>query len=89
MDKDISFYQSVDPSLQIGELMTVFEKDITESAELLTDRLANGLRSLNSSVNGSIVLYSTSPRLCALSLCMVPLIGVGAMSLSRRSKRFI
>jgi hypothetical protein len=46
-----------------------------------------GLRSLNSSVNGSFLLYYTSPRLCAVSLAIVPLVGVGAMTMSKFSRK--
>jgi ABC-type bacteriocin/lantibiotic exporter with double-glycine peptidase domain len=55
------------------------------AAETLTEKLSSGVRSLNSALNGSILLYLTSPRLCAVALSVVPLVGVGAMTLSKHS----
>lgn len=82
MDKNIDFFQSN----KNGELITILEKDVQETSEILTEKLASGLRSLNSSVNGSALLYITSPKLCAVSLSVVPFVGVGAMMLSKYSR---
>lgn len=81
MAKDLQFFDDA----KNGELITLIDEDVSESAQVLTDKLASGLRSLNSSVNGSILLYVTSPRLCGLALSVVPLVGVGAMLLSKYS----
>lgn len=62
--------------------------DITDCSEVFTERTAAGLRSLNSAVNGSLLLYWTSPKLCMVSLSVVPIVGVGAMSLAKYSRRF-
>jgi ABC-type multidrug transport system fused ATPase/permease subunit len=83
MEKDMEFFDST----KSGELITVLEKDVNDSSEILTEKLANGLRSLNSSINGSILLYVTSPKLCYISLSIVPIIGVGAMMLSKYSRK--
>lgn len=83
MDKEIEFFESN----KSGELSTVLEKDVTTAAEALTDKFAAGLRSVNASVNGSILLFRSSPELCGVSLAIVPLVGVGAMTVSRYSKK--
>ncbi len=62
--------------------------DVADSAEVFTERIAAGLRSLNSALNGSLLLYWTSPKLCMVSLSVVPIVGVGAMSLAKYSRRF-
>lgn len=69
-----------------GEAISLLEKDSVLASELFTDTLASGLRSLNSSIHGSIILFSLSPRLCGISLAIVPLIGIGAMKLSKFSR---
>ena len=61
--------------------------DVADSAEVFTERIAAGLRSLNSALNGSLLLYWTSPKLCMVSLSVVPIVGVGAMSLAKYSRR--
>lgn len=80
--QDMEFYEKT----QLGEIVSLLETDVQLSAELLTDKTANGLRSANSSFNGSYLLYSTSPKLTAVTLSIVPLVGVGAMTLSRYSR---
>ena len=66
---------------------TILEKDVPLAAETLTDKLAAGLRSLNSSINGSIMLFNTSPDLCGVTLTIVPLVGIAAMTLRKFTKR--
>jgi len=83
MEKDVEFFESSSS----GELMTVLDKDVSTAAEMLTEKLAGGLRSLNSSFNGSIVLFSIAPQLCGVSLAMVPVVGIGAMTLSKYSRK--
>lgn len=80
--QDISYYESV----EMGDVVTLLEKDVQLSAELLTEKVANLLRSLNSAVNGSISLYSISPQLCSITLAIVPVVGIAAMTLSRYSR---
>lgn len=67
---------------QTGELISVLDKDIEHASQLYTDILPSTLRSLNSSINGSILLYLNSPKLCGITLLTVPLIGVGAVLIS-------
>jgi ABC-type multidrug transport system fused ATPase/permease subunit len=83
MDKEIEFFEAN----KSGELSTVLEKDVTAASEALTDKFAAGLRSINASLNGSILLFRSSPELCGVSLAIVPLVGVGAMTVSRYSKK--
>lgn len=45
--------------------MKLLDEDVSTAAELFTEKIAAGLRSLNSSLNGSILLYRTSPKLTA------------------------
>lgn len=85
IDMDVEFFDA--SSSSSGELMSILEKDVDAAAVALTDKLAAGLRSLNSSVNGSLLLYYTCPRLCAVSLAIVPLVGVGAMTMSKFSRK--
>lgn len=82
MNKEIDFFENN----KQGELIEVLDKDIDETAEMFTEKLARGFRSLNSSINGSILLYVTSPKLCFVSLSIVPLVGIGAMTLSKYSR---
>jgi ABC-type multidrug transport system fused ATPase/permease subunit len=67
MDKEIEFFDTQ----RDGELSIILEKDVPMAAETLTDKLAAGLRSLNSSINGSIMLFATSPELCGVTLTIV------------------
>eukprot|EP00605_Chrysophyceae_sp_TOSAG23-4_P002066 GSChrysophyteH1.ASY1.ANO1.2287.1 assembled CDS len=83
MDKELFFYDSA----RAAELAQVLDKDAEEAAKTLTERLAFAVRSLNSSINGSILLVYSAPELCGISLAMVPVVGVGAMVLSKLSKR--
>lgn len=80
--QDISYYES----LEMGDVVTLLEKDVQLSADLLTEKVANLLRSLNSAINGSISLYSISPELCSITLAIVPVVGIAAMTLSRYSR---
>ena len=82
MDKDIAFFDSN----KQGELSVILEKDVSTAAEALTDKFAAGLRSINASINGSILLFRSSPELCGVSLAIVPLVGVGAMTVRKYSK---
>lgn len=70
-----------------GEMLTLLEKDVDTAAEGLTEKLSAGIRSLNSSINGSISLFQTSPKLCGVALASVPCVGVGAMILSKHSRK--
>lgn len=83
LHKDVSFFDET----RTAELSVVLEKDTSLASDLFTDRLASALRSVNSSLFGSILLYRTSPQLSAVALSVVPLIGIGAMTLNKSSKR--
>lgn len=71
----------------IGELMTTLQDDVDAAASTFTQRLAAGLRSLNSAINGTAMLLATSARLTLVSVSIVPVIGVGTMLLSKYSKK--
>jgi len=83
MEKDVAFFDSS----KTGELVTILEDDVDAAAEALTVNLASGLRSLNSSVNGSIMLLLRSATLTCVSLSVVPIIGVGAMGMRSLVKK--
>ncbi len=83
LDRDAEFFHSMDS----GDLVTLLEKDVEEAAATFTDKLTAGIRSVNSSLFGSASLFFTSAKLCAVSLSIVPLIGVGAMTLSKFTRK--
>eukprot|EP01032_Pedospumella_encystans_P014020 gene14020-16120_t len=81
LDKDLEYFDSA----KSGELISLLDADVNEASEVFTEKLSAALRSLNSALNGSILLYLTSPRLTCVALSVVPVVGVGAMTLSRFS----
>jgi len=83
MVQDAAFYDEAES----GELVTVLDKDVNEAAQVFTERLSATIRSLNSSVNGSIMLFLNSPELCGITLACVPLVGVGAMAMSMSTSK--
>jgi ABC-type multidrug transport system fused ATPase/permease subunit len=83
LQQDMRFYES----LEMGEVISLLENDVQLASELLTEKLGSLLRSLNSSINGSIALYRTSPQLCSISLSIVPVVGIAAMTLARYSTK--
>lgn len=83
MDKKVEFFDTA----KAGEMVTVIEKDTVTAAQTLTDKLASGVRAINSCLNGSIMLFNISPKLCAVSLGIVPFVGVGAMMIHKQAKK--
>lgn len=81
LDKDMEYFDSA----KSGELISLLDEDVTVASEVFTEKLAAGVRATNSAVNGSILLYATSPRLTCVALSVIPIVGVGAMTLSRFS----
>jgi ATP-binding cassette subfamily B protein len=79
LDKDMEYFDSA----KSGELISLLDEDVNVASEVFTEKLAGGVRSLNSAVNGSVLLYLTSPRLCCVALSVIPVVGIGAMTLSR------
>jgi ABC-type multidrug transport system fused ATPase/permease subunit len=79
LEKDIEYFDMT----KMGEVVKSLDEDVNIASETLTERLASGFRSLNSAIVGSTMLYFISPRLCAVSLGVVPFIGIGAMTISR------
>lgn len=61
LSQDMEYYERS----QTGEVITLLEEDTTTAASVFTEKLASVLRSLNSSVNGSFLLYKVSPKLAA------------------------
>lgn len=81
LDKDLEYFDSA----KSGELISLLDEDVNVASEVFTEKLAGGVRSMNSALNGSVMLYLTSPRLCCVALSVVPVVGIGAMTLSRFS----
>jgi ATP-binding cassette subfamily B protein len=84
MDKQAEFYDEA----RAAELAMVLDKDVALTAEALTDKLAFGVRSLNSSINGSMLLIYSNPQLCGISLAMAPVVGLGVALLGGTARRF-
>ena len=83
MDHEVSFHDGE----RAAKLAIILDKDVAAAAEALTDKLAFGVRSLNSSINGSILLVYQAPQLCGFTLAIVPVVGVGAMLLGKYAKK--
>ncbi len=64
MRKNMEFYDHA----KAGEVVSVLQKDVDTTASMLTDKMASGIRSLNSSLNGSLLLFGISPKLCVVAL---------------------
>lgn len=79
LDKDMEYFDSA----KSGELISLLDEDVNVASEVFTEKLAAGVRSMNSAVNGSVLLYMTSPKLCCVALSVIPVVGIGAMTLSR------
>jgi ABC-type multidrug transport system fused ATPase/permease subunit len=76
MRQDMAYYDKH----RVGDLMTRMADDVNVSASAATNNLAKGYRYANSAFGGSIILLLLSPRLTAISLAIVPLLGVSGMS---------
>lgn len=83
IEKDIHYFDESG----IGEMITVMEKDVEKAAGAITDSLPAGVRSLNSAMNGSILLFKTSPQLCGVALSMTPVFGIVGMYIRRSAKK--
>jgi ABC-type multidrug transport system fused ATPase/permease subunit len=55
-----------------GELAAVIEGDVEQAAEVFTTKLADGLRSTSSALNGTAMLLRLSPKLTGVVLGLVP-----------------
>ena len=55
-----------------GEMVAILEGDVEASSEVFTTKLADGLRSCSSALNGTGMLLRLSPKLTAVSLGLVP-----------------
>jgi ABC-type multidrug transport system fused ATPase/permease subunit len=75
IERDLHFFDSSG----IGEIVTVVESDVDSAAGAVTEKLAAGLRSVNSALNGSILLFRSSPQLCTVALSATPVVGVLSM----------
>ena len=83
LSKNVEYYDTA----KSGEVIKTMETDVSAAAQTLTDKLASGIRSVNSCINGSILLFSISPRLCGVALGVVPFVGVGAMYIHKYVKK--
>jgi ABC-type multidrug transport system fused ATPase/permease subunit len=73
LEQDIQYFDEA----KSGELLTILDKDVNEASELFTEQVIGFMRAFNSSVNGSIMLYLVSPKLCGITLACVPFVGIG------------
>lgn len=83
IEKDIHYFDEAG----IGEMITVMEQDVEKASGAITEHLPAGVRSFNSAVNGSLLLFMTSPQLCAVALSLTPVFGVIGMFIRRSAKR--
>jgi ABC-type multidrug transport system fused ATPase/permease subunit len=83
LQQDLEFFDQS----QCGELITILDKDIQSASLVYTDILTSTLRSVNSAINGSILLYLNSPKLCGITLLSVPIVGIGAMVMAINSSK--
>jgi ABC-type multidrug transport system fused ATPase/permease subunit len=73
--------------MQKGEFMTLLEKDVKMASEVLTEHASSTIRCLTSAVGGSVASYRLSPVLFGTSICVVPVVGIGAMTLASIKKK--
>ena len=63
-----------------GEMVAILEGDVEASSEVFTTRLADGLRSTSSALNGTAMLLRLSPKLSAVSLGLVPVFTIAIVT---------
>lgn len=74
---------------QTGHHLSVLEKDVEASAEVFTTKLADGLRSLSSAVNGTTLLLRLSPKLTLVSLGLVPIFSAAIFANVMLTRRLV
>ncbi|CAN0200405.1 unnamed protein product [Ectocarpus fasciculatus] len=82
IQKDIHYFDEAG----IGEMVTVMDKDVEKASSAITENLPAGVRSFNSAINGSALLFKTSPQLCGIALSMTPVFGILAMFIRKKTK---
>ena len=83
LDQDIQYFNES----KSGEILTVLDKDVAEASELCSEQVISLMRAFNSSINGSILLFISSPKLCGITLACVPVIGAGGMLMYIRNAK--
>jgi ATP-binding cassette subfamily B (MDR/TAP) protein 10 len=87
--QEIEFFDS---EVNAGKLVSILGEDVQCASEILTENMAFGLRGLSSTVNGTIMLLSLSPKLTVVSIGVIPFIGLTAIlfvgSVRRKCERF-
>ena len=83
IEKDIHYFDEAG----IGEVVTVMDKDVEKASSAITENLPAGVRSFNSAINGSVLLFRTSPQLCGIALSMTPVFGIIAMFIRKKTKK--
>lgn len=66
--------------------MVALDKDCSTAADLVTDVVAAGLRSFNSAINGSIMLYLSCPSLFGVTIGILPVVAISGMHMSKFSR---
>eukprot|EP00299_Pterocystis_sp_00344_P013175 c6427_g1_i1.p1 GENE.c6427_g1_i1~~c6427_g1_i1.p1 ORF type:complete len:587 (+),score=142.23 c6427_g1_i1:52-1812(+) len=69
------------------KLTRVLSDDVNTVAQIVTTDIARGLRSLSSTIGGSVMLLRISPELTVLSLSILPVVGATAMLFSKFVKK--
>ncbi|ETW00610.1 hypothetical protein H310_07182 [Aphanomyces invadans] len=77
MAQDMQFFSKSERT----ELVHRLTHECQTAADAVVDIIADGYRSLNSSIGASIMLFRLSPTLTLVSLSILPFLGAGAMSM--------
>jgi len=83
LQQEISFFDEQ----RTGELVSLISEDAKIAADTCTGKLANGIRSASSAINGTVMLFTISPKLTLVSIAILPFVGMGAMAYSKKLKR--
>ncbi|EQC42529.1 hypothetical protein SDRG_00262 [Saprolegnia diclina VS20] len=86
--QDLLFFSSAERT----ELVHRLTKECQVAADSAVSLLAEGYRSLNSSIGASVMLFRLSPKLTLVALATLPCLGISAMSfklfMNRLSKQY-
>ncbi|KAF1313866.1 Atp-binding cassette sub-family b member 10, partial [Globisporangium splendens] len=83
MKQDLGFFDSS----RTGELINRLSADTTLIGKVLSDNVANGLRSGGQAIGSVTMLFVTCPKLAMVMLAIVPPIAIGGVSYGRFVKK--
>jgi len=78
---------SVVDGMRSNNITQIMSEDVGVASRLVTSDIARGLRSMSSTIGGSVMLFRISPHLTLVSLSILPVVGVSAMLFGRFVKR--